>query len=313
MKLLLLGATDLTLAVAEALAGMGMTPAGVLSVGRTFRISYQPEPVRNVRWVDLAGWCTDAGAAYAAYDTPACISRLAAAVGAEACLVAGWYHMVPAAQRRLFPRGCFGLHASLLPAYRGGAPLNWALINGESETGVSLFELGDGSDDGPIHGQRRFAIADGDYIGDLLARAEAAAIDLLRDCLPEIAAGRRRPRLQTGSPSYGLQRRPEDGRIDWRRSAEEIYRLIRATSRPYPGAFSHLDGDRVVIWRAAPRPDAATVWGAPGQIVLLPGSAEPLVVTGRGLLAIEAAEDPDGGSLDDRLRRSSQRRFDPGP
>ncbi len=312
MKILLLGSTDLTLAVAEALLAMGLPPVGVVSVGRSFQISYQADAVRNVRFADMATWCAARGIAHFGYDGPDSLAVGATATGAECSIAAGWYHMLPARVRTLFPMGCFGLHPSLLPAYRGGAPLNWAMLNAEAETGVSLYGLGDGVDDGPLYGQRRFPLHDDDYIADVLGRAQAAAVDLLRECLPRIVAGDIVPVPQVGSPSYGLQRHPDDGRIDWSRPAASILRLIRAVSRPYPGAFGVVEGAVVRIWRARLAGEAASVWGACGQIARVPGFDAPLVVTGDGLLAIQEAEDQAGDCAMERLRQWSQRRFSSG-
>ena len=150
---MLFGGTDLTLRIAEALVELGMPPACVIHVGHGFTISYSPGGVKNRKFADMAGWARDRGVEAHEYEsvdpTIAILQRLRPGIG----IAAGWYHRLPARLRRVFTRGVLGIHSSLLPKYRGGAPLNWALLQGERETGVSLFELTDGVDDGPLYGR----------------------------------------------------------------------------------------------------------------------------------------------------------------
>jgi methionyl-tRNA formyltransferase len=308
MRVLLLGGTDFTLAIAERLSALGLGPAGVVHLPETVRISYRPQGLTNVRHADLAGWCGARNVPALGFTDNAAIAEFGKRIGADLLLVAGWYHMVPAELRTRFPRGALGLHASLLPELRGGAPLNWAILNGLSETGISLFALGDGVDDGPLYGQRRVAIAPRATIGELVASVEAAALELVAECLPAIAAATLQPRPQTGTPSYGLQRSPEDGRINWRQSADAIDRLVRAVGRPYPGAFAELQGERIVIWRTEPKSEPK-VLGAPGQIARLAGESDPAVITGTGFLFIRDATQADGQDALPTLQRAANQRF----
>lgn len=311
MTIVLFGGTDLTLRIAEALVELGMPPACVFHVRRTFGISYSPEGVKNTKFADMARWAEARGVEAHEYEsidaTIATLQRLQPEIG----VAAGWYHRLPARLRHVFARGVLGIHASLLPKYRGGAPLNWALLQGEREAGVSLFELADGVDDGALYGQRRFPIGPYDYIGDLVERASDAAVDLLRESIAGIVDGSLTPQPQSGTPTYCLQREPDDGIIDWTRPAEEIARLVRAVSRPYPGARAALAGTRLTIWRASAVPAAPTVLGRPGQIARLAEVASPCVVTGQGLLAIEEATDENGADVLPLIRNSAQQRFTP--
>ncbi len=310
MRTLLLGGTDLTLAVATRMRECGIPPVGVVYVGQRFNISYSPRGVNNLRFANIVDWCRQSGVPHRLYEKPAGIRAFASDLGADFCLAAGWYHMVPADLRNVFPLGAAGLHASLLPRLRGGAPLNWAILSGEKETGITLFALGDGIDDGPVYGQERFPIGPQTTIADLVQDAERGALTLVERCLPHIADGTLKPRPQTGEPSYCLQRIPEDGRIDWRRPASDIDRLVRAVSRPYSGAFSSFDGDRVIIWDSQPLTGDPPVFGAAGQIARLPGASAPCVVTGRGLLAIREATDEEGTDVMPTVRRAANRRFE---
>ena len=259
----------------------------------------------------MARWAEDRGVPAHEYEsvdaTIVALQQLQPEIG----IAAGWYHRIPARLRQVFTRGALGIHASLLPKYRGGAPLNWALLQGEREAGISLFVLADGVDDGPLYGQRRFPISPQDYIGDVVERANDVAIDLLRESIAGIVDGSLVPQPQGGTPTYCLQREPSDGIIDWTRPAEEIERLIRAVSRPYPGACAALSGARLTIWRAGAVPAGPTVFGRAGQIARLAEVASPCVVTGRGLLAIEEAAADDGTDALPLIWKSAHQCFTP--
>ncbi len=309
-KLLLLGGTDVTLAVAEAAIGCGIAIAGIVAVGESFTISYSDTRIRNARTVDLQSWAQRHGIPLIPFtgydDLLACFSvdipRL--------CIVAGWYHMVPRRVRDLFPCGCYGLHASLLPQLRGGAPLNWAMLSGLTETGVSLFEMADGVDDGLVFGQARFPISPRATIAELAAEARRACASLTQRHLPSLMAGTAVGARQEGVPSYGLQRIPDDGKINWSAGAVAIDRLVRAVGRPYPGAFTSLGGTTIRIWASDIPMPQTQVFGAPGQLAKLPDIAGPCVVTGDGLLRIAEASDESGVDQLDNLLRSAHKRFE---
>ncbi len=170
-------------------------------------------------------------------------------------VVVGWYHMVPKVLRDIAP--AVGLHASLLPDYSGGAPLVWAIINGESKTGITLFKMDEGVDSGPIVGQVEESILPTDTIASLYARIEVRGLQLLEQHLPALAAGTAVLRVQDENARRIFpQRSPADGWIDWNQDATVIDRFIRAQTRPYPGAFTSLaDGRRLTIWSALPVSD----------------------------------------------------------
>ncbi|MBI5343448.1 MAG: formyltransferase [Deltaproteobacteria bacterium] len=206
------------------------------------------------------------------------------------------------------PRLCgLNLHGSLLPKYRGRAPVNWVLVNGETETGVTLHVMTGKPDAGDIVAQEAVPIAFEDTVLTLYGKMEEAAERLLAGILPGIAAGeipRRRNEIEKGS--YYGGRKPEDGRIDWTRPAVEIYNLVRAVTRPYPGAFSQLRGETCFLWRAKPvSPEGYPDAPAPGKFVVAGGPSlrtaggclttvrtpvRVLVGTGSGLLQLEEVE-----------------------
>lgn len=154
----------------------------------------------------------------------------------------------------LAPVGAFNLHASLLPKYRGRVPVNWALICGEKETGVTLHYMLDRADAGDIVGQKKVRIDFSDTVLTLYAKLLVAAVSLLNELLPEIAAGCPRSVPQTESlATIFYARKPIDGLINWQWPAKRIYNLIRALTKPYPGAFTYLpSGEKMYIWSALP-------------------------------------------------------------
>ena len=136
-------------------------------------------------------------------------------------------------------QGALNMHGSLLPKYRGRAPVNWAIIHGESETGASLHYMHSKPDAGPLVAQERVPIAINDTGLDVSLKVARAAESLLDRCLPDLIDGRATAKpLDLASGSYFGRRRPEDGRIRWNAPAMEIHNLIRAVAPPFPGAFA---------------------------------------------------------------------------
>jgi methionyl-tRNA formyltransferase len=200
------------------------------------------------------------------------------------------------------PLGALNLHGSLLPRYRGRAPVNWALVNGETETGVTLHFMTGKPDAGEIVAQRTVAIGFEDTAAVLFGKIVVASRELMRETLPLLRAGTapRVPQdLSTGS--YCRGRRPEDGRIDWSRPAVEIHNLVRAVSRPYPGAFTELLGKRLFVWKGYPLTREAQGAG-PGRVVATDReSGAALVATGDGVFRLDVCQvegEPDRRGAD---------------
>ena len=180
--------------------------------------------------------------------------------------------------------GAFNLHGSLLPAYRGRCPVNWVLINGEKRTGVTLHYMIDKPDAGDIVGQKAVAIDFPDTAKTLYDKLCGAAKELLGELLPLIKTGEipgHKQDLKAGS--YYGGRRPEDGRIDWSKSAHDIYNLIRGVTEPYPGAFALLEnGEKLIIWWA--EPVKANVSKVPGEVEI--GTENIRVYAGKGAIEL---------------------------
>jgi len=171
------------------------------------------------------------------------------------------------------PAGCLNLHGSLLPPYQGRCPVNWVLIHGEKETGVTLHYMTPRPDDGDIVGQKRVPIDDNDTALSLHKKLATAAGDLLDDLLPKIRENRaERIPQEKSSASYFGGRKPEDGEIDWRQDAAGVRNLVRAVTRPYPGAFSYLGNRKCIFWHVSPAETSRDA--APGTVL----STDPLTV-----------------------------------
>jgi len=177
--------------------------------------------------------------------------------------------------------GAFNMHGSLLPKYRGRAPINWAVLRGEKETGVTLHHMVRRADAGDIVDQQAVPIGPDDTALDVFRKATVAAREVIERQIDAIKQGTAPRTAQDESQAtYFGGRRPEDGRIDWTDSAEGIFNLVRAVTHPYPGAFTEVNGMRLVVWLAKPLPEGS---GTPGQVL----SIAPLrVAAGAGMVEI---------------------------
>jgi methionyl-tRNA formyltransferase len=154
--------------------------------------------------------------------------------------------MLPPGVLALAKKGAFNMHGSLLPEYRGRAPVNWAILKGESETGATLHEMVAKPDAGRVVDQERVPIGPDDLAVEVFRKVTDAAEIVLKRSIHGLLAGTARLREQDLSKgSYFGARRPEDGRIDWSKSALEIHNLVRAVAPPYPGAFT----DQMKVFR----------------------------------------------------------------
>lgn len=176
--------------------------------------------------------------------------------------------------------GCINIHASLLPKYRGAAPVNWAIINGEDRTGVTAMLMDEGMDTGPILLQEEVEIRRGDTAGSLSERLSKIGAGLLIRTMEMLKRGELSPVPQTGAVSYAPMLKKGDGLIDWLRPADELFNFIRGMN-PWPGAFSFLGGERLKILRSEPVDGT----GEAGVIHRV-SRGELLVGTGKGMLSI---------------------------
>ena len=220
-----------------------------------------------------------------------------------------WRYMVPPAVYRRPARGAYVFHDSLLPAYRGFAPTVWAIVNGERETGATLFEMTETVDSGAIVGQRRVPIAADDTIAEVLEKVTEAYLDLLSAYIGPLLDGTAPRREQDGGQAtYTCRRLAADGRIDWSAPTTAIYNLIRGHGRPYWGAFTTVDGRTLRVWKAR-LPDSVLsyVGRVPGRVVEVQRGRGTTVLTGDGaILLVEVEVDGQPAPAPDILRSLGQ-------
>ena len=175
---------------------------------------------------------------------------------------------------KVAPLGAFNMHGSLLPKYRGRAPINWVLVKGEKETGATLHYMVAKADAGDIVGQKVVPIDNEDTALTLTKKVTAAACEIIKEVYPLIETKKLKPRKQDMSVStYFGRRTPADGLINWNSDAQTIYNLIRAVTKPFPGAFFEENGKKIIIWRAKVLP--AKTQAEPGKTV----SKNPYIIT----------------------------------
>lgn len=197
-------------------------------------------------------------------------------------MTVNWRYLIPATIYKRPRLGTFVFHDSLLPEYRGFSPTVWAIINGEDHTGVTLFEIADAVDSGDIVDQERVSIGPDDIISDVLERVTQTYLALLERNLERILDGTapRIPQDHTRA-TFTCKRLPQDNVIDWTQPSERIYNLIRAVTAPYPGAYTYLDGKKLIVWSAQRLPDFPCYVGrVPGRVVEIIPGVGTVVLTG---------------------------------
>jgi len=195
---------------------------------------------------------------------------------------------------KAFPNGIINAHAGDLPRYRGNAVPNWAIIAGESEIVITLHQMDTNLDSGPILLKRHFPITESTYIGDIYTFLEANTPDMFVEVIEKIRNNTLQPQTQPENPAESLRcypRMPRDGEIDWSQPAQEIHRLIRAASEPFAGAYTYIDFDKMIIWKARYEKTLFQYLGVPGQVGHRDfATGEVKVITGDGFLVLEVVE-----------------------
>ena len=280
MKAVVLAYHDIGCIGIEALRRHGIEALAVFT--------HRDDPKEQV-WFRSAAECASAAGipVYAPDDInhPLWVARIAAM---KPDIIFSFYYRRMVGQNLLDipPKGCLNLHGSLLPKYRGRCPVNWALINGEKETGVTLHYMTARPDDGDIVAQSKVKITDDDTARTLFGKMTEAAGQMLDETLPKIIKGKapRVPQDHSQAAYFG-GRRPEDGEIDWSKDAGQIRNLVRAVTKPYPGAFTFSGDRKIMVWSASVKPGAQN--SQPGAVL----SVDPFVVAcGKGALQVDYAQ-----------------------
>ena len=259
----------------------------LLRQGADVRIvfTHEDSPTEEIWFASVRELAADNGIPYVTTDInlPENVARLTE-IAPDFLLSFYYRNMIKPQVLELARHGALNLHGSYLPKYRGRVPVNWAVINGETETGATLHYMVEKPDAGDIVDRERVAIDFTDTAFDVFNKVTDAAVSVISRAWPQLRTGTA-PRIPMDlkAGNYCGGRKPEDGRIDWTRSAVQIYNLVRGVTHPYPGAFTHLDGRKVIVWSAWPVEGS----GEPGRVV----STEPLLVgTGEGLLEIKSLQ-----------------------
>jgi len=184
----------------------------------------------------------------------------------DAIVIVAYGQIVPQWMIDIPPYGCINLHASLLPKYRGAAPIAWALVHGEKETGVTTMKIDAGMDTGDMLLERREPIRDDDTTETLGDRLSVIGAELMIETLRQLERGEATPRPQNSDLATLAPRlKKEDGRMDWTRPAVELARRVRGFA-PWPGAYTSFRGKHLHIWRAEAVPAAGGSGPAPGTV-----------------------------------------------
>jgi len=198
-------------------------------------------------------------------------------------LILSFYYrkMIPERILGLARLGAFNMHGSLLPRYRGRAPLNWAIIHGETETGVTLHVMVKAADAGDMIDWEPVPIGPDETAGEVATRIPAAAVAIVARQIDALKAGTapRHPQDESKITYFGI-RKPDDGYIDWGQTARQVVDLVRAVTVPFPGAFTFVRGRKIMVWKVS----ATTGAGRAGEVI----SCQPLVVaTGDGAVLLQ--------------------------
>ena len=212
-----------------------------------------------------------------------------AALKPDLILSVYYRHMIGTKILALPPLGAWNVHGSLLPKYRGRAPINWAVLHGESRIGMTLHRMVKSADAGAVVDQEGVEIGPRDTAEQAFRKVLPCARAVLARQIGGLLAGTAKETPQDeAQANYFGGRKPEDGRIVWAQTSRQIFNLIRAVTDPYPGAFAELGGARLMVWWAeTDSPATHGLTGAPGEIL----SLAPLVVaTGDGALELTRTE-----------------------
>ena len=247
-------------------------------------VTHSDDPKENLWFGSVAALARSRGLPVETPADPNAPGFVAKVKGSKPDFIFSFYYRAMLGRELLAIAPGFNMHGSLLPKYRGRAPVNWAVLNGETETGATLHEMVEKPDAGRIVDQEAVPILPDDLAVDVFRKVTGAAERVLARSLPGLLAGTAVLRPQDlGQGGYFGGRRPEDGRIDWSAPARRIHDLVRAVAPPYPGAFTDFEGRRLRVLRTR----------------LLPGRGDPRAAA---LLHAQGgsclADCADGGALE---------------
>lgn len=216
-------------------------------------VSHEDNPAETIWFESVAALCAESGIPCITPADPKSpeLSARIAEIAPDFIFSFYYRHMLPVELLALAKRGAYNLHGSLLPKYRGRVPVNWAVLHGETETGATLHAMAAKPDAGAIIAQTPVPILPDDTAYEVFGKLTVAAEQTLWQALPGLIQGNAVALTNDLSQgSYFGGRKPEDGRIDWSQTAQQVYNLHRAVAPPYPGAFTEIADHRFVISKA---------------------------------------------------------------
>ena len=304
-SVILFGSTDFTYDILKYLLKKKIKINGIVTIKESFKISYSQRNIHNIRFKNIKPLALKNKIPVFYYKNNSKeLETFLNSIDTKIILLAGWFHKI---QSNIFNnKVCLGFHASLLPQLKGHAPLNWAIINGLKKTGVSLFRITDKIDSGEVFVQKEFKIDKSDHISDLIEKSKRASHKIIDDFFFKFVAKKHKPKKNIYSSSYGLHRNMVDSRIIWNKPSEEIHNIVRASSKPYAGAFTFYNNKIVKIFRTKLIKNL-TIFGQPGQLLVLHGKI--YVKCSDSVVEILDAEDENGKSLLNFLLKKNNERF----
>ena len=271
MRIVLIGSVDFTAHCLDHILANGGDIVGVITTA---------VPGNNSDWVDLVELAARRSVpAFSVHKINDPVSiELVRSLNPDILFVFGFSQLIGRELLAIPKRGAIGTHPALLPRNRGRHPLIWALVEGLHESGLTFFHMDDGADSGDILWQRPFAITLDDDATTLYRKVKDLAAIAIPEFLPQLVAGNA-PRIPQDSiqASYWRKRSEADGKIRWEAPAMETYNLVRALTRPYPGAHTFVRGEKLIVWKA----ELPVKGRAPGDPKAEPGTV--VSATGRRL------------------------------
>lgn len=284
MKIVVIGRASWLLKAAELLVGSGETVAAVITAKPSGEAAVGPEDYERLARSWQASFFRSINASRED------ILCEIAGTRPDLCLTMNFPGLLLSEFVSLFPLGVVNCHGSLLPKYRGNSPPNWAILNGDTEAGCTFHLVKAGElDTGQVLLQKRRPLDDTTYIGDIYSWFD----EIIPGGFVEVVEGLRCGSISAvdqdeGQATESFPRRPADGRIDFAKSTLEISRLVRACSRPFPGAYCFSDANtKVTVWRASPISLPGPTYAVPGQVLRLAGAGLPVIKTGDGAIGLD--------------------------
>lgn len=262
------------------LVGAGPTAADAFAaLHPRFAVVCVVRPERD----ELAVRASDAGSWVVTDPSPGALDRVVTQTRPDCVVVSSYHRIIPAPVLGRCP--FINVHYAPLPSYRGRATVNWAIINGETETAITIHTMAPGLDAGRIIRQERVAIEPTDTVTDLYRKLNERQRALLGDAVADVLAGVEGEEQDESAATYCCTRVPDDGEIDWAEPTEMVDRLVRALTDPYPGAFTYLGLRRLWVRSAVPVLDAPRFAGrVPGRVVRVDADGGYVdVLTGDGI------------------------------